>query len=225
MTAIQLQRIIGVVLLFSLIVGIAILLIRSADDGVAIDNTQPMSTLGIEPQVADVVEPYITEAIINPVSDAQQSVISPLEQTAVEQKAVEAKLAPVEPVVESIVKPAPVVPIEVKPVPVKPVTAAVKPPVIKPAPIATKPIPAAVPAVTAEKWIVQLASFSVKANADALNSQAKQMGYKSVIENSDSANGKVYRVRLEPVADKQKAQAVASDINKKLKLSPQVFQE
>jgi len=77
----------------------------------------------------------------------------------------------------------------------------------------------------AERWIIQLASFSVKSNADALSAQVKKMGYKSVIENSDSVSGKVYRVRLEPMADKQKAQAIASDLNKKLTLSTQVLQE
>tara|TARA_R110002050_G_scaffold1244_4_gene8613 strand:+ start:49346 stop:50053 length:708 start_codon:yes stop_codon:yes gene_type:complete len=235
MTAIQLQRIIGVVLLFSLIVGIAILLIRSADDGVAIDNTEQTSKLGFEPHSASVVEPYVTEAIINPVSGEQHSsVVVPLEQAVIEQKPVSVAPVVVKPVTAKAVSVEPIAikPVAPKPDPVKPVP--VEPSVVKPKPVVAKPAPinvvaskpaAAAQIIPAEKWVVQLASFSVKANADALNLQAQQMGYKSVIENSDGENGKIYRVRLEPMADKQKAQTIADDLGKKLALATRVLQE
>jgi cell division septation protein DedD len=183
MTTIQHQRIIGVVLLFSVIIGIAMILIRSADDGVAIDNTEQISSLGFEPDSAEITKPYVSEARIN------------LE--GADQHSDDLTLAPT--VIEPDTAPAPA-----------------------PAPAPVPKVTHAEPTVT---WVIQLASFSVKANADALSLQAKQMGYKSVIENSEDSNGKIYRVRLEPMANKLKAQAVASDLNKKLKLSSQVLQE
>jgi cell division septation protein DedD len=199
MTTIQHQRIIGVVLLFSVIIGIAMILIRSADDGVVIDNTEQISSLGFEPDSAEMTKPYVSEARIN------------LE--APDKHSDELTLAPT--VIEPDTAPAPA-----------PAPAPVPAPVPVPAPA---PVPVPAPKVTQAEptvaWVIQLASFSVKANADALSLQAKQMGYKSVLETSEGSNGKIYRVRLEPIADKLKAQAVASELNKKLKLTTQVLQE
>jgi DedD protein len=175
MTTIQHQRIIGVVLLFSVIIGIAMILIRSADDGVAIDNTEQISSLSFKPDSAEITKPYVSEAKINLEPSAQHS-----DELTLAPTVIEADTAP-----------------------------ALK---------ETQAQPTAT-------WIIQLASFSVKANADALSLQAKQMGYKSVIETSEGSNGKIYRVRLEPIADKLKVQAVATQLNKKLKLSTQVLQE
>jgi cell division protein FtsN len=175
MTTIQHQRIIGVVLLFSVIIGIAMILIRSADDGAAIDNTEQISSLGFESHNTEISEPYVSEVIIDLDRAAQHSEALTLAQTVVVPE--------------------------------------------------TAPAPKIVQAELTATWVIQLASFSVKANADALNLQAKAMGYKSVIEYSEGLNGKIYRVRLEPIADKQKAQTIASDLNKKLKLSTQVLQE
>ncbi|MFT7414337.1 MAG: cell division septation protein DedD [Methylophagaceae bacterium] len=184
MTTIQLQRIIGVALLFSVIIGIAMLLIRSADDGVAIDNTEQISNLGFDSQIAEITEPYVEEATIN---------LEPVKQSPDE-------LIPEQAMVESKTIPEPVV---AEPLPDKIVQAD----------------------ISAQKWVIQLASFSVKANADALSLQIDKMGYKSVIENSNGVSGKVYRVRLEPMADKRKAQAIANDLSKTLTLSTQVLQE
>jgi len=72
-------------------------------------------------------------------------------------------------------------------------------------------------------WTVQLASFSVKANAEALVSQLTELGYSAFIENSNN-KGVVYRVRLAPVATKDSALALVAKLKKHLKLNPQILQ-
>lgn len=213
MTTIQLQRIIGVVLLFSVIIGIAMILIRSADDGVPVDNTEQISSLGFEPDSAEITKPYVSEARINLEGSAQYSDELTLAPTVEDPAPSVTQSVPAPPpsVTQSVPTPAPKV-MESAPAPAPKVTQSA------PAPKVTQSVPTVA-------WVIQLASFSVKANADALSLQAKQMGYKSVIENSEGSNGKIYRVRLEPIADKLKAQAVASELNKKLKLTTQVLQE
>jgi len=234
MTTVQLQRIIGVALLFSVIIGVAMLLIRSADDGADSDNTKQAASLAFEPQNSETKLPYVSEAIVNTDSATNTS-----ETIVVEPAVTEANSTPAP---ESIPVP------EKTPEPIKapasepaktpasePLVTPAATPVKVPTPVAAKkptPAKAVVPVSTKkaqaeskESWVIQLASFSVKANADALSLQAKDMGYKSVIEESDGANGKIYRVRLEPIADKQKAQNVASEINNKFKLTSQVLQE
>jgi cell division septation protein DedD len=230
MTTIQLQRIIGVVLLFSVIIGIAMILIRSADDGVPVDNTEQISSLGFEADSAEITKPYVSEARINLEGSAQISDEMTLAPTVVEpdtapaSKVTQAVSAPTPKVTQAVPAPTPKV-TQAVPAPTPKVTQAVPAPIPK----VTQAVPIPAPKVTQAEptvaWVIQLASFSVKANADALSLQAKQMGYKSVIENSEGSNGKIYRVRLEPIADKLKAQAVASELNKKLKLSSQVLQE
>jgi cell division septation protein DedD len=219
MTTIQLQRIIGVVLLFSVIIGIAMILIRSADDGVPVDNTEQISSLGFEADSAEITKPYVSEARINLEGSAQLSDEMTLAPTVVGPDT-----TPAPKVTQAVSAPTPKVTPAV-PAPTPKVTQAVP----APTPKVTQAVPIPAPKVTQAEptvaWVIQLASFSVKANADALSLQAKQMGYKSVIENSEGSNGKIYRVRLEPIADKLKAQAVASELNKKLKLSSQVLQE
>lgn len=240
MTTVQLQRIIGVALLFSVIIGVAMLLIRSADDGADSDNTKQAASLAFEPQNSETKLPYVSEAIVN-----TDSATNSPETIVVEPAVSEANITPAP---QSTPTPEPTPVPEKTPEPVKapaskpakiPAPETVKTPAATPIKVPTpvavkKPTPAKVvvpvsakkaQAESKESWVIQLASFSVKANADALNLQAKDMGYKSVIEESDGANGKIYRVRLEPIADKQKAQNVASEINNKFKLTSQVLQE
>lgn len=178
MTTVQHQRIIGAILLFSLIFGIAMLLIRSAhQDDIAVD-LEPKPIVGIKSDYVEITEPYIDETIVNLESDSERSDVELVEH------------------------------IETK----------------------TNTAPAPAPAsivdnLTDTAWLIQLASFSVKENAVALSSQVKNMGYKAVIQSSDTANGKIYRVRLEPIKDKNNADKIASELNTKLKLTTQIMQE
>jgi len=188
MTNLQYQRIIGVVLLFSVIIAVAILLIRSANNGAATNNLEQKQTLNIKPDYVEITEPYVAEAIINLDSDTQD-----LDVEAVVKSAVEINTNP------------------------------------------PTPTPTPTSKVTSENfsvqneleilWVIQLASFSVKENAVTLSSEVKKMGYKSVIQSSDGSNGKIYRVRLEPLSNKKKAQTISNELNTKLKLSTQILQK
>jgi DedD protein len=78
--------------------------------------------------------------------------------------------------------------------------------------------------LTSATWIVQLGSFSVKENADALALQVSKLKYKPSIEANTTGKTTIYRVRLAPVEDKITADKIAAKLTKILKLTPQVFQ-
>ena len=78
--------------------------------------------------------------------------------------------------------------------------------------------------VVTPKWILQLASFSVKTNAEALVAQLSSLGYKPSLESSATDKGTIYRVRLAPMPNKTTAENLAVELAKKLKLKPQVLQ-
>ncbi len=73
-------------------------------------------------------------------------------------------------------------------------------------------------------WVLQLASFSVRENADALAKQLTAMGYDPMIETISSAGTLIYRVRLQPVADRSKLEKTAQTLSEKLNLSAQILQ-
>ncbi|PCH66111.1 MAG: hypothetical protein COC04_00060 [Gammaproteobacteria bacterium] len=75
------------------------------------------------------------------------------------------------------------------------------------------------------KWILQLASFSVKTNAEALAEQLSTLGYKPSVESTATGNGMIYRVRLAPMKNKTMADNLAIELAKKLNLKPQVLQQ
>lgn len=77
----------------------------------------------------------------------------------------------------------------------------------------------------AKVWLVQLGSFSVKSNADALVKQLTKLGYKPSVKESVNDKGTIYRVRLASIQDKNTAEKLAEQIKQKLKLSPQVIQQ
>jgi DedD protein len=98
--------------------------------------------------------------------------------------------------------------------------------VAEPAVEDTAPAPAPAPAeVTnqSEKWVIQLGSFSQKKYAEALVVKVKQLGYKPIVETANKSGKTIYRVRVINYTSKSAAQKIASDIQQKLKISPQVF--
>lgn len=74
------------------------------------------------------------------------------------------------------------------------------------------------------QWVLQLASFSKKQNADALHAQLEQLGHDPMIETVNSAGTLIYRVRLKPVSDREKLEQTAKILSDKLKLNPQILQ-
>ena len=95
----------------------------------------------------------------------------------------------------------------------------------------TIPAPAPAPAPAQQQteattqqalWVLQLASFSEKQNADALAGRVKALGYEPMIETTSSAGTVIHRVRLKPVSDRSKLEQTAQTLNKKLGLSTQI---
>jgi DedD protein len=73
------------------------------------------------------------------------------------------------------------------------------------------------------KWVLQVASFSKRANADSLAAQLSEMGYAAMIETTTTDSKPIYRVRLQPTVDRSKLEQAAQSINEKLKLSTQIL--
>ncbi len=72
-------------------------------------------------------------------------------------------------------------------------------------------------------WVVQLASFTVLSNAQALEQKLIKLGYDAKITQSETNNKLLYRVRLTPQTSKDKASALAEELSVKLKIKPQVL--
>lgn len=111
--------------------------------------------------------------------------------------------APVEAVAKPV-KPAPAAASLEAPVPVK----AVKPAVVEPA---AKPAAAAESAVT--RLYLNAGSFSQLANAQSLQDSLKKQGFAASIKEVTTDKGKIYKVRVGPMLDKAKAQAVKSKLS------------
>lgn len=100
----------------------------------------------------------------------------------------------------------------------------------KPAPAPTAapaPKPAPAPAATAKplspgSWVVQVGSFSDKANADALSARLRTAGYEAFQDDVRVGDKVLYRVRVGPEADRQRAEKLQADILSSLKLNGQV---
>ncbi|AEF99053.1 SPOR domain-containing protein [Methylomonas methanica] len=100
------------------------------------------------------------------------------------------------------VKPAPVAPVAEAPV------KAVKPVVVEPA---AKPAAAAESAVT--RLYLNAGSFSQLSNAQSLQDTLKKQGFAASIKEVVTEKGKIYKVRVGPMLDKAKAQAVKSKLS------------
>lgn len=162
---------------------------------------------------------------INPEVTDESTVTAPSTESVAEVPA-----APVVPEPEVVApKPAPVAP---KPTPAPTPAAEPKP---TPAPIVEAPKPAPTPAAPVERtqeptqtepasrWILQLGSFSVEANANSLKKQLEDIGYKPMIEQTRSGETIIYRVRLQPNADRAALEKTAESIRNQLNLNTQIF--
>jgi len=195
------QRLVGLGLLLLLIFIVAIFLINSAKD-----NLEPEQQTVDDKPFASLVEPIDSteNEQVDPVElDWQQApVTKPIDTVANKQKT---PYKPVEQKQAANVKPSPKQ------------TAADK----KLAEIERK-LNSSV-STNKEAWVVQLASFSVQDNANALAQKVKKLHYKVNIEPIKSGSKTIYRVRLLPESDKSVAQQQAATLKQKLKLTPQVI--
>ncbi|GAB4353158.1 MAG: hypothetical protein Kow0060_03390 [Methylohalobius crimeensis] len=67
-------------------------------------------------------------------------------------------------------------------------------------------------------WAVQVGSFSQADNADSLQNRLRQAGFAAFIEKVKAEEGVMYRVRVGPYLDKDKAEAMAAEIKQRLAL-------
>lgn len=79
---------------------------------------------------------------------------------------------------------------------------------------------AAAPAAsaTAKGWVVQVGSFSRRANALALQKKLRRYQFPAFVEQVSNKHGAVYRVRVGPETQRSDAQAQLQAIQKKLKI-------
>jgi cell division protein FtsN len=197
MTLIQQQRLLGAILLAGLISVIAWLLLDT------VEQNQPAP-----PQEA----PIVFDSVIEPILE-EDELIEPVEEVL---EQAEETTEP-EADAQTVVEPPPVE--KAKP---QPETAS--------APEKTTAVDIhqtgeAAVETAQPKWVLQLASFSVRKNAEALSAQLTEMGYKPMIETTSSSTGKlIYRVRLQPVSDRSKLEQTAQTLNRALKLNTQILQ-
>jgi DedD protein len=85
------------------------------------------------------------------------------------------------------------------------------PPIAQPQPV-SKPLANARPTVASAGWIVQLGSFTSKANAESLARQLKAEGFNAYVAPIGTAGAKRFRVRLGPIADRAAAAGIMAKL-------------
>lgn len=244
MTQKQQQRLIGTLLLVFFIAVLAYIVlskVSQTESGRQVPEDEPI-------QFSSVIEPVKDnddEAIEMDISSSEEAFIEIEPDVTGNSTSLPENFVkePVQPEPEMVApEPAPVAPKsettpkapEPKPEPVTPkAEPAPKAPEPKPspAPIENKPEPAPEPAATeasasaetASRWILQLGSFSVEANATSLKKQLEEIGYKPMIEQTRAAGTVIYRVRLQPNSDRATLEKTAESIRNKLNLNTQIF--
>ncbi|MDT8370655.1 MAG: SPOR domain-containing protein, partial [Gammaproteobacteria bacterium] len=76
-----------------------------------------------------------------------------------------------------------------------------------------------------KSWMIQLASFTAKQNAQSLQNTVAKMGYSATIETTNAADTTYYRVRIGPESNKQQVDKIVADIVSQLKINPQVISQ
>ncbi len=108
-----------------------------------------------------------------------------------------------------VTAPEPVAAAPVKQLPAAPVPPVTRPAALEPAVAAAEPL-AKAPAEGGGDWIVQLGSFSSRANADRLAADLKAKGFSVAVQGGGGSSGTLFRVRTGPEPDKAGAEALAA---------------
>lgn len=158
--------------------------VSEGDEDVAMETPKPMARITSK----ETAPPPATKFVEPDVED---------EDVAIRPAPAESAIKPVKPV------PTPVV----TEVPVKPVN---KPVVVE---SAAKPAAVAEGAAVATRLYLNAGSFSQLTNAQALQDTLKKQGFAASIKEITTDKGKVFKVRVGPMLDKAKAQAVKSKLS------------
>ena len=199
------QRLVGALLVLSVIIIAAFFLVKNANN-----NVEEQSVL-VLPELKSTIETVDDNVIIS----EQETLIDPHKlgddvvaaaKAQFNEKPVTLKKVVVAKAVEPIKAKAPIIKV------VKPVKEIVPAPKAK---VDNKNRP---------QWLIQLASFGVQANAQALQKKVKTLGYESTIQAIENSQGKmVYRLRVGPESNKQTVDTIVSKVKQHLKLTPQVI--
>lgn len=98
-------------------------------------------------------------------------------------------------------------------------------PVNKPAEPATKEAQAKSLAPDLSGWVVQVGSFSRKANALSLQDRLRNKGYTSYVEAYQAKSGTRYRVRVGPELSEEKSKATAASLKRDMGIDGFVLQQ
>jgi len=226
MTVIIKQRIIGAAILLFVLAVIAILLISHADKemGPTIVVSEPSSVFS-DSKLDDIggveVLQFQQEAEVEPVYEDLEQKKEPLAapEVLIEEANTKSSVGS-EP---SIIKP------EVIPVIDKVETN----PVVPKSELPTKAVSEQktveqsktkmVAKATGKGWIIQLASFGQKNNAEQLRDKAKKLGYNVKIETGRKGDQQIYRVRIGPEYERSNVDKLVAELTSALKVSPQVL--
>lgn len=145
--------------------------------------------------------------------------------------------APVEPALPAPVTTAPIAPAPATTAPPAATAPATQPPTAAPAaavqqasPVVAAPAPATTPAKpvtgaqtdTAAKplsgWVVQLASLASKNNALALRERLRGLGYTAFVEETTTAQGVLYRVRVGPELERANAETLRNRLEQQVQI-------
>jgi len=195
MTQIQQQRLIGALLLVCVFSGVAYFLMSSAKQS----EEKPIDlTPGVEQYDFTSSIEVLSEGDIEVIGDDTEALVDPNNLEAIETALDTSKKEALAPVVENIKDNV----------------------LITPPPVAKQESEN-----VSDSWFLQLASFSIEKNAQALKKQTIALGYDAKIHATDSPKGKIYRVRIGPNDSKPMLQKTSSILNKKLGLKSQIVQK
>jgi DedD protein len=214
------QRVIGAVVLVALAVIFIPMLLESPEEELGpVGSNLPDRP---EMSVHDRIEP-LTLPEPPPESDPAQMVLEPPVDGLAAGDAGSAE-APQAPATEAA--PAPMVPAEpatppVAETPVEPPPVATAPPAAPPAAAPAPepaPEPAPVPAKPLSGWVVQLAALSNKDNAMALRERLRGLGYTAFVEETKTAQGTQFRVRVGPELERSNADNLRTRLEQQVQI-------
>ena len=237
------QRLIGALLVLSVILIAALMLVKNANNN--IEQTTEVALPEFESSIQTTDNEIIDgqqEALIDPhglgqdvaaaiEDDSVREVITAADPNVVkETKAVvqhpvlvkESKVDVKQPAPAKLPEAKPAVVSKPKPVVVKPKSTIKKPELKQKA--AQTAVPQTQVRTLGPQWTIQLASFGVKDNATALQKKIKKLGYQANIQGAENSQGKmIYRVRIGPESSRQSVDAIVSKVKQHLQLTPQVI--
>lgn len=203
------QRLIGAALLLVVVLVVAVFLVNSANDGIEqpVQTIQPdfVSSVTTEPEQIATAEPEVLldphkleaseETVVEEAQQIQPQLTANLKQETIEEQSNDAVVTPT-PTVKQV-------------------------PAVAPKNVESNTVnPTTIPTT---QWVIQLASFSQQANAEALKQKAVALGLKAHIEEVIANNKTNYRLRIGPESDRKRIDQIVKKVSDSLALKPQVL--